>query len=119
MSDGLGIVPVRGLPEVTAGDRLGELIAASLASAGEELAAGDVVAVAQKAVSKAEGRVRELDDVVAGERAKELAKRLGKGPRLVGRLPGVTRAGMPAEAAALAGGALGGWRSPTRGQAAP
>src|SRR3989442_13637984 len=97
MSDRLEIVPVGGLPEVAAGDRLGELIATSLASAGEELAAGDVVAVAQKAVSKAEGRVRELDDVVADERAQELAKRLGKDPRLVELILGESRTAIRAE----------------------
>ena len=59
---------MHGLPEIDAGDPLGELIARRLASAGVEPAAADIVAVAQKAVSKAEGRVRELDDVVPGRR---------------------------------------------------
>jgi coenzyme F420-0:L-glutamate ligase / coenzyme F420-1:gamma-L-glutamate ligase len=83
VSGRLEIVPVRGLPELATGDRLGELIAASLAGAGEELAAGDVVAVAQKAVSKAEGRVRELRQIEPGQRALELAAEHGKDPRLV------------------------------------
>jgi coenzyme F420-0:L-glutamate ligase/coenzyme F420-1:gamma-L-glutamate ligase len=48
----LEIIAVEGLPEVQAGDRLAELIAAHV-----ELAAGDVVVVTQKVVSKAEGRV--------------------------------------------------------------
>ncbi len=109
MSDRIEIVPVRGLPEVAAGDRLGELIAASLANAGEELAAGDVVAVAQKAVSKAEGRVRELDDVVAGGRAQELAKRLGKDPRLVELILGESRAVIRAEREVLIVETLSGW----------
>ena len=43
----------------------------------------DVVVVKQKVVSKAEGRVRSLDDVVPGRKARELAKELGKDPRMV------------------------------------
>ena len=109
MSDRLEIVPVRGLPEVGTGDRLGELIAASLASAGELLAAGDVVVVAQKAVSKAEGRVRALDDVVAGEQAQALAKRLGKDPRLVELILAESRAVIRAERDLLIVETLSGW----------
>ncbi|HYV16345.1 MAG TPA: coenzyme F420-0:L-glutamate ligase [Conexibacter sp.] len=67
-----------GLPEVAAGDDLGELIAARV-----ELTAGDVVVVAHKVVSKAEGRVRRLADVVAGERAIALGAACGKDPRHV------------------------------------
>ena len=52
---------VRGLPEVRPGDDLGRMIA-DLA----ELRDGDVVVVAQKVVSKAEGRLRHLRDVEPG-----------------------------------------------------
>ena len=83
MSHRFEVIPVHGLPEIAAGDRLGELIAGGLADAGVEPAAGDVVAVAHKAVSKAEGRVRELGDVAPGPEARRLAERLGKDPRLV------------------------------------
>src|SRR5439155_13273876 len=62
------IIPVEGLPEIQEGDDLGVLIA-ELA----ELEQGDVVVVAQKIVSKAEGRVARLDDVEASDRARELA----------------------------------------------
>lgn len=64
----ISILPVRGLPEIRAGDDVGALIARAA-----ELEDGDVVVVAQKAVSKAEGRVVRLDDVEASERALELA----------------------------------------------
>ena len=97
MSPRVEIVPVHRLPEITTGERLGELIAAGLASAGEELSAADVVAVAQKAVSKAEGRVRHLGDVVAGDRARELASGLGKDPRLVELILSESRAVVRAE----------------------
>jgi coenzyme F420-0:L-glutamate ligase/coenzyme F420-1:gamma-L-glutamate ligase len=78
MSGALSLIPVEGLPEIAAGDRLGELIARQA-----ELADGDVVAVAQKVVSKAEGRVVRLAEVQPGERARELAARLDKDPALV------------------------------------
>jgi coenzyme F420-0:L-glutamate ligase/coenzyme F420-1:gamma-L-glutamate ligase len=68
------VIPVRGLPEITVGDDLGELIAV-----GAELRGGDVVVVSQKAVSKAEGRVVRLADVEPSERARELA--VGSDPR--------------------------------------
>jgi coenzyme F420-0:L-glutamate ligase / coenzyme F420-1:gamma-L-glutamate ligase len=68
-----------GLPEVGPGDDLAALIA----GAGEPLRDGDVLAVAHKIVSKAEGRVRRLDDVVPGDRARALAGEQGKDARAV------------------------------------
>jgi coenzyme F420-0:L-glutamate ligase / coenzyme F420-1:gamma-L-glutamate ligase len=65
-----------GLPEVRPGDDL----AALLATAGE-LRPTDVLAVAHKVVSKAEGRLVALDDVVPGEEARRLAAEHGKDPR--------------------------------------
>jgi coenzyme F420-0:L-glutamate ligase / coenzyme F420-1:gamma-L-glutamate ligase len=79
----LEVIPLGGLPEVSPGDPLGELIAGAVAAIGEELAATDILVVSQKAVSKAEGRVVDLTDVDPGERASKLAQRLGKDPRLV------------------------------------
>ena len=64
----IAILPVEGLPEIGEGSDLGTLIAAHA-----ELEDGDVVVVAQKIVSKAEGRVVRLDDVEASDRARELA----------------------------------------------
>ena len=74
----VAVLPVAGLPEVRAGDELGAMIAAAA-----ELADGDIVVVAQKVVSKAEGRQRRLAEVEPGPRASELAASLGKDPRLV------------------------------------
>ena len=70
------VLPVHGLPEIRPGDDLGALIAGAIA-----LEPGDVVVVAQKVVSKAEGRVVALADVDASERARELAA--GEDPRRV------------------------------------
>src|SRR5690242_9953745 len=62
------VIAVEGLPEIREGDDLAELIAAKV-----ELEDGDVVVLAQKAVSKAEGRVVRLDDIEPSERAREIA----------------------------------------------
>ena len=64
----ISILPVPGLPEVRQGDDLAALIAARI-----ELEDRDVVVVAQKVVSKAEGQVVVLADVEPSERAVELA----------------------------------------------
>jgi coenzyme F420-0:L-glutamate ligase/coenzyme F420-1:gamma-L-glutamate ligase len=74
----LRVVAVDGIPEVREGDRIGELVAA-----GSELAAGDVVVVSHKVVSKTEGRLIALADVEPGEEARSLAGRLDKDPALV------------------------------------
>jgi coenzyme F420-0:L-glutamate ligase/coenzyme F420-1:gamma-L-glutamate ligase len=78
MSEGLQVLPVEGIPEVREGDRLGVLIGER---AGIE--PGDAVAISQKVVSKAEGRIVLLADVRPGERAIELAGQLGKEAALV------------------------------------
>jgi len=64
----LRILPLLGWPEVREGDDLAERVASSA-----ELEDGDIVVLAQKVVSKAEGRVVRLDDVEPSERARELA----------------------------------------------
>lgn len=57
-----------GLPEIEQGDDLAALVAAAL-----ELEDGDVVVIAQKVVSKSEGRVVRLEEVEPSERAREIA----------------------------------------------
>jgi coenzyme F420-0:L-glutamate ligase/coenzyme F420-1:gamma-L-glutamate ligase len=76
------VIPVVGLPEVTKGADLGGLILKFLGGR-RGLKEGDVVVVKQKVVSKAEGRVVRLDEVVPGRKAFALAKKEGKDPRLV------------------------------------
>ena len=65
---GISVLPLGGIPEVREGDDLAALIAEVA-----EFEDGDVLVVAQKVVSKAEGRVVRLEDVEASEQAKELA----------------------------------------------
>jgi coenzyme F420-0:L-glutamate ligase / coenzyme F420-1:gamma-L-glutamate ligase len=64
----LRVIPVQGIPEIGEGDDLGTLIAAAA-----ELEDGDVVVVAQKVVSKAEGRVVRLSDVTPSGFANTIA----------------------------------------------
>jgi coenzyme F420-0:L-glutamate ligase / coenzyme F420-1:gamma-L-glutamate ligase len=65
---GFTVLPVEGLPELREGDDLAALIAEQA-----ELTDGDVVVVAQKAVSKVEGQVVVLADVEPSEHAREIA----------------------------------------------
>jgi coenzyme F420-0:L-glutamate ligase/coenzyme F420-1:gamma-L-glutamate ligase len=78
MSGEVRVTPVAGIPEVTEGTAVGELIAAHVT-----LTAGDVVVVSQKIVSKAEGRMRRLSSVLPSAEARKLAAVLGKEPALV------------------------------------
>jgi len=62
------LIPVHGLPEIREGDDLAALVVELI-----ELRARDVLVLAQKAVSKAEGRVVRIDDYEASTKAIELA----------------------------------------------
>jgi coenzyme F420-0:L-glutamate ligase/coenzyme F420-1:gamma-L-glutamate ligase len=75
----LTINAIEGLPEVRPGDDLSALIAAAAGPVRD----GDVLAIAHKIVSKAEGRIRRLADVRPHPRAIELAGQLDKDPRHV------------------------------------
>ena len=72
-----------GIPMVRPGDDLATLIADGVEASGRVLANGDVVVIAQKIVSKAEGRYAELGEVTPSTRARELAQQCDKDPRLV------------------------------------
>jgi coenzyme F420-0:L-glutamate ligase/coenzyme F420-1:gamma-L-glutamate ligase len=85
-----------GLPEIAAGADLAAPIAAAGAPAESE-----IVVVAHKAVSKAEGRVRRLVDVTPGARARELADAHGKDPRHVQVVLDESRALLRAERGVL------------------
>lgn len=74
---------VPGLPLVQPGDDLAALVGDALKQADTALADGDVLIVAQKTVSKAEGRLRRLSEVSAGSQARELAAATAKDPAVV------------------------------------
>ena len=109
MTEALRVTPLRGLAEISSGDRLGELIARAVEEERRELGEEDVVVVAQKAVSKAEGRVRDLRDVKAGEEARALANRMHKDPRLVELVLRESREVIRAERDVLIVETTGGW----------
>ncbi|MDP7668298.1 MAG: coenzyme F420-0:L-glutamate ligase [Rhodospirillales bacterium] len=77
------VTALGGIPEIRPGDDLAAVIADAAAANGEVLADGDIVVVAQKIVSKAEGRYADLARVTPSARAIELAEKTEKDPRLV------------------------------------
>ncbi|HEX2942827.1 MAG TPA: coenzyme F420-0:L-glutamate ligase [Rhodopila sp.] len=83
MPSRLELIAVPGLPMVRAGDDLPELILAGLRQAGLALQARDVVVIAQKIVSKAEGRTVDLATVEPSAQAVALAAKIGKDPDIV------------------------------------
>ena len=80
-----------GIPEIVRGAELAQLLAAALGRAGKTLESGDVVVIAQKIVSKAEGRQVRLAEVTPSPRALELARTVDKDPRLVELMLGESR----------------------------
>jgi coenzyme F420-0:L-glutamate ligase / coenzyme F420-1:gamma-L-glutamate ligase len=72
--------PVDGLPEIRPGQ---DLAATILETLDAELVSGDILVIAHKVVSKAEGRTRALEEVEPTGRAAHLAAELGKDPRHV------------------------------------
>jgi coenzyme F420-0:L-glutamate ligase/coenzyme F420-1:gamma-L-glutamate ligase len=77
----LSALALEGLPEISAGDDLAQLLAAAMPEGRPQ--AGDVLVIAHKVVSKCEGRTRRLSSVAPTTRAAGLATMLGKDPRHV------------------------------------
>ena len=76
------VIPLAGIPMVEAGDDLCRIVLDAAARASIEFGDGDVICVAQKIVSKAEGRLVPLADVTPGPEAHQLAEETDKDPRL-------------------------------------
>jgi coenzyme F420-0:L-glutamate ligase / coenzyme F420-1:gamma-L-glutamate ligase len=77
---GIACIPLQGLPDLRPGDDLAALLASA---APEDLGDEDVLVVAHKIVSKAEGRLRQLAEIEPSRRARALAREHGKDGRLV------------------------------------
>lgn len=77
------LTAISGLPNFEPGDDLAGALLQGLEEMGFALADGDVLVVAQKIVSKVEGRLVDLGQVEPGERALALARETGKDARLV------------------------------------
>lgn len=82
-SPDLAFFRLGGIPLIARGDDLAGIMLEALADAGLTLQQGDVLAVAQKIVSKAEGRSVHLDTVQPSDAARQLAKDTDKDPRMV------------------------------------
>lgn len=83
LSENLTIAALSGIGEIEQGDDLVRIISHGLVSLGARVDADSVVVVAQKIVSKAEGRTVILDTVEPSPRALELAAQTGKNPAIV------------------------------------
>ena len=83
MSNGLIISPIHRLPLLKQGDDLAAMIVSRANEIGLGVRNRDVIVVGQKAVSKAEGRIVNLDDITPSHRAIALAKKTGKRPEFV------------------------------------
>ncbi|MGH7774149.1 MAG: coenzyme F420-0:L-glutamate ligase [Candidatus Binatia bacterium] len=79
----LEAIGLEGLGEVQQGDSIGRLICQACSRHGITLVDGDILIVAHKIVSKAEGRILRLDTIQPSSRALELSRELGKDPRLL------------------------------------
>ena len=77
------LLPVRGVPEIHKGDDLPKLIVEAVRFAGGKFASGDVIVIAQKIVSKAEGRTAQLSTVQPSTEAVSIAQFVQNDPRMV------------------------------------
>ncbi len=83
MIDKLSLQALPGIPDVKPGDDLARLLFESIERLGRHPQDGDIFAIAQKVVSKAENRYVNLSDVQASPEAVELAQKLNKDPRKI------------------------------------
>jgi coenzyme F420-0:L-glutamate ligase/coenzyme F420-1:gamma-L-glutamate ligase len=83
VSEQLVLLRIPGIPEIHAGDDLAECVLAAARQAKTRLLAGDILVVAQKIVSKAEGALVALTTVTPSRQARALAARLKKDPRAI------------------------------------
>ena len=79
----LTLTPLTGIPYIQPGDDLSTMIIHSLESSSISLQDDDILVLAQKIVSKAEGRLVNLNTIKPSSRAVELAGKTEKDPRLV------------------------------------
>jgi coenzyme F420-0:L-glutamate ligase/coenzyme F420-1:gamma-L-glutamate ligase len=77
------IIPVRGLPEISDGDNIGEIIVDSCRQQSTTIRNDDIVVITHKIVSKAEGRLISLDSVTPSKFAIRSGRHIGKDPRQV------------------------------------
>jgi coenzyme F420-0:L-glutamate ligase/coenzyme F420-1:gamma-L-glutamate ligase len=81
--DAVKVIAVENLPLITKGDNIAELIFKAAKEQNTPLQENDVIVVTHVVVSKAEGNVVNLDEVVPSEQAKKIAQQTGKEPEVV------------------------------------
>ena len=79
----LSLIPITDIPEIQVGDDLVKLVSEAAAAQGITIEGGDILVIAQKIVSKAEGRIVDLEEVDPSGFAKTLSKEVSKDPRLI------------------------------------
>jgi coenzyme F420-0:L-glutamate ligase / coenzyme F420-1:gamma-L-glutamate ligase len=79
----IAIMPLAGLPEFKSGDDLAKLIVAAVRENNVRIGDGDIFVVAQKIVSKSEGKIVALDSVTPSARAIEWAEQYRRDPRVI------------------------------------
>jgi coenzyme F420-0:L-glutamate ligase / coenzyme F420-1:gamma-L-glutamate ligase len=82
-SAGLNLLPLPGIPEVQPGDNLCELITTAARRANSHFENGDILVIAQKIISKAEGAIVRLGSIKASAKARHIAEKLKKDPRMI------------------------------------
>jgi len=83
LQNAIMVLPVPGIPRVRPGDDLARLIMTAVAAAGIEFKSNDVLTVCQKEVSKAEGAIVRLSEVIPSQFAEHLGQTMHKDPRIV------------------------------------
>lgn len=76
-------VALENFPLIKPGDNLAKIIVEVAEKNGVKIEEGDVIVVAQKVFSKAEGRIVRLKDVAPSKRAEEIAEKTGKNPKFI------------------------------------
>lgn len=77
------VIPIEKLPLISEGDDLAKLICDAAQKQNTPIQENDVIVITHVAVSKAEGNIVNLDNVVPSERALEISRKVGKDPKLV------------------------------------
>jgi len=103
------LFPVPDLPLIQPGDRLAALIVDGLAHIDEQVQATDIIVIAQKVVSKAEGRIIRLADVEPDEEARRIAAIVDKDPQVVKVILDDSRAVIRTRRGLLVTEQQGGW----------
>jgi coenzyme F420-0:L-glutamate ligase / coenzyme F420-1:gamma-L-glutamate ligase len=83
LSSSIRLIPIRGIPEIRPGDDIALMISRAIGKLKDKLADGDVLVVAQKIISKAEGRLVNLESIRPSELAREIALNQNRDPRLI------------------------------------